>query len=270
MKATVLVDNLGVENMDGEWGLSIYIEYNGKNILLDAGASSLFVENASKLGVDLASVDFAVLSHAHYDHGNGMEDFFHANKKAQFFVRSACQENCYKLEGGEYKYIGIPEGILAAYPERITMAEGRVELAEGIILLPHTTAGLSNIGEREQMYLKEECCYRPDDFAHEQSLVFATPKGLVVFNSCSHGGADNIVREVEEAFPGQKVYGLIGGFHLFNKTEAEVRAFAQRLQENGVQHIVTGHCTGEAAYEMLAEALGDKLEQLRVGLVMEF
>ncbi len=40
MKATVLADNIGSENLPGEWGLSIYIEAAELNILLDCGASS--------------------------------------------------------------------------------------------------------------------------------------------------------------------------------------------------------------------------------------
>ena len=36
MKATVLSDNIPAENLGCEWGLSIFIEYHGKHILLDA------------------------------------------------------------------------------------------------------------------------------------------------------------------------------------------------------------------------------------------
>ena len=50
MLATVLIDNISCGEMEGEWGLSIYIEYNEKNILLDTGASDLFAKNAKKLG----------------------------------------------------------------------------------------------------------------------------------------------------------------------------------------------------------------------------
>ncbi len=46
MRATVLVDNLEHNGLKGEWGLSIYIEYRDKKILLDTGASGLFAENA--------------------------------------------------------------------------------------------------------------------------------------------------------------------------------------------------------------------------------
>ena len=35
MKAKVLVDNITKNQWKAEWGLSIYIEYNGHRILLD-------------------------------------------------------------------------------------------------------------------------------------------------------------------------------------------------------------------------------------------
>ena len=85
MKATVIVDNIG-NIYPGEWGLCIYIENNGKNILLDAGSSNLFIDNAKKLNLNLQAVDYGVLSHAHYDHANGIPAFLDLNKNAMFNV----------------------------------------------------------------------------------------------------------------------------------------------------------------------------------------
>ena len=112
MKATVLVDNIGNENTAGEWGLSFFIEYGGRKVLLDAGASGLFAENALKLGISLAETDYAVLSHAHYDHADGMAEFFGQNTKAKLYLRESCKENCYKEEESRWKYIGIRKGLL--------------------------------------------------------------------------------------------------------------------------------------------------------------
>ena len=61
-------------------------------ILLDAGASSLFLKNAEKLGCEMSRVEYAVLSHAHYDHATGMADFFAANETARFFLREGAAE----------------------------------------------------------------------------------------------------------------------------------------------------------------------------------
>ena len=79
-KLTVIVDNIPQGDIKGEWGLSILVEYNDKKILVDAGASDLFAENMGKLGFDIDAVDYATLSHAHYDHSNGMIRFFKENK----------------------------------------------------------------------------------------------------------------------------------------------------------------------------------------------
>ena len=95
MKVTIVVDNIEHAGIPGEWGFCAYIEQNGKKLLLDTGASNLFAENAEKLNIDLKDIDFAVLSHAHYDHANGMEKFFEINRKATFYLQEGCGENCY-------------------------------------------------------------------------------------------------------------------------------------------------------------------------------
>ena len=89
LKMTVLVDNIAQPPCRAEWGLSILIEADGKAILLDTGASGLFAENAALLGADLAAVDVGVLSHAHYDHSDGLDTFFCLNNTARFLLRSS-------------------------------------------------------------------------------------------------------------------------------------------------------------------------------------
>lgn len=266
MKAVVLVDNIEDNGMKGEWGLSIYIEYNEQKILLDTGASGLFAKNAEKLGISLEDVDCGVLSHAHYDHSDGMARFFEINQKAKFYLREGCGENCYKKKWIFRKYIGIKKGMLDIYSDRIVRVSGDYPLAEGVRLIPHKTPGLSAVGKREQMYRKEGQGWQADDFCHEQSLVFDTREGLVIFNSCSHGGADRIIREVMDSFPGKKAAALIGGFHLFNKPDEFVRRLAKEIRETGIRRVYTGHCTGEQAFGILKEELGDTAFQLKTGL----
>lgn len=269
MKATIVVDNIRNSEMMGEWGLCVYIEYEDKKVLLDAGSSKLFAENAQKLNIDLTKVDYGVLSHAHYDHGNGMEPFFKINEKAEFYIRSACRENCYSQKNYYKKYIGLPKGILKKYKDRIVYASGDYTLADGITLVPHKGQNLEAIGRREKMYLRVKGGFIWDNFAHEQSLVFDTPNGLVIFNSCCHGGAANVINEVAAIFPDKKVLALIGGFHLYNKTDEEVKELAAKIKETGIKYIYTGHCTGDRAFRILQEELGDCVKQLHVGLKME-
>ena len=136
-------------------------------------------------------------------------------------------------------------------------------------LLAHRTPGLSGVGKKAGMYVRKNGRWRPDDFSHEQSLVLDTKEGLVIFNSCSHGGADVIIREAEAAFPGKQIYGLIGGFHLFRSEDQEVRELADRIRKTGIRRICTGHCTGERAMEILKEELGNMAEQIYTGFEIE-
>lgn len=269
-KLTVIVDNTSSGNIKGEWGLSILVEYGDKKILADVGASELFAENMKKLGFSVADVDYATLSHAHYDHSNGMPKFFKENKKAKFYLRETTAENCYARKFLFRKYIGIPKNVLTDYADRIEMVSGDYKLFDGVYLIPHKTQGLEKIGKREMMYQRTSNGWVPDNFSHEQSLVLDTDKGLVIINCCSHGGAVNIINEIKQTFPNKSVYGIIGGFHLFNKSVDEVRKVAEEIEKTGIEFVCTGHCTKDRAYKIMKEKLNDKLLKLKVGLEMEF
>lgn len=270
MKVTVLVDNNKGEGLKGEWGLSFHIEYGDIKVLLDAGLSPLFARNAEMMGIDLNAVDIAVLSHAHDDHANGFDTFFEKNDHAKLYVADGCDENCYDRPHLFYKYAGIPRGIMERRADRITKAEPDMMIAEGVRLLGHTTPGLDKLGLAEKMFLKQGFMkYIPDDFRHEQSLIFELADGVAVFNSCSHAGADNIINEAVKAYPGRRIVAMIGGFHLFNKDDDYVRDFARRVGSTGVETVITGHCTGKKAMGILREELGDKVQELRTGLVFE-
>lgn len=266
MKATVLADNIAKGELKGQWGLSFFIEYEGQKFLLDTGSGSLFRENAEKLGLDLKEVDYGILSHAHYDHANGMAEFFKGNSKAKFFLRDSCKENCFGRRFIFFKYIGIKRGMSKRFAPRIEYVSGDTEITKGVHLIPHKTDGLEAIGKKAGLLKYESGRMLPDNFDHEQSLVFETQKGLVIFNSCSHGGADNIINEIKSTFPDKIIYALIGGFHLYKSSDEEVIALAERIEQTGIEKIVTGHCTGDKALRLLRQHLGDKAEQLYVGM----
>lgn len=264
MRIKILVDNNTRDTLRAEWGLSLYIEYEGHNILLDAGTTGIFADNAKELGIAIDEIEAAVLSHAHYDHADGFERFFQENKRAKCYIRSCCGEDCYDRK--KDKYIGIKQGLLETYTDRFFRAEGDYELLPGAMLLSHKTKGLDKTGEKVGMYRFLDGVWRPDDFAHEQSLVFETEKGLVICNSCCHGGADNIIGEVKQAYPNRKVYALIGGLHLYKAFDEEVLALAEKIRETGIEKVYTGHCTGERAMELLKEALGNTVEEIYTGM----
>lgn len=269
MRIVTVIENTAPAGILCEWGLCLYIEHDGKKYLLDTGMSGRFLENAKRLGIDIGGVDIAVLSHAHYDHAGGMDAFFDANRHARMYISAAAGEDCYKRIAIMRKYIGIPRGTLVRHGHRLVKAGARAQIAPGVWLMAHSAPGLCDIGKRGRLYVKRSGRLLTDDFAHEQSLVFDTGAGLVVLNSCSHAGADNIIGEVRAAFPGAELRAYVGGLHLAHSSDEYVRQYAKRLADMGAPDIYTGHCTGARAVEIMRGVLGDGVKAITTGTVIE-
>ncbi len=266
MKITVLIDNIGKGELKGEWGLSLLIEFNDKRFLLDVGASDTFITNAQHLGLDISSIDFAVLSHAHYDHTGGLATFLEINKTALVYLSANARENCYAGLSFLSKYIGMPQGVINQYRTRVVRVDGVVEITDNVFLVSHSTESLSKIGRRNHLYVRKGLRYIPDDFSHEHTLVFKTQDGLVLMNSCSHSGPDVVVNEVLKVFPGERIKAYVGGLHLFRLNDKEVRSVSERLSACNVEMIYTGHCTGQNAFDILKEDFKEKIHQFNCGM----
>ena len=212
---------------------------------------------------------FGVLSHAHWDHANGMDAFFARNPSAPFYLQASCGEVCFDHSPGLWRYEGPKRGLLDRFAPRLRYVTGAFSPLPGVHLLPHTTPGLARRGAAAGMFCLRAGQWVPDDFSHEQTLVLETPRGLVLLSSCCHAGADTIIREVQAAFPGRPILAIVGGFHLYETPDQEVRALARRLRDTGVAQILTGHCTGERGFALLREELGAQVAQFSTGLVVE-
>ena len=269
-KITVGIDNIPSNGLKKEWGLSLFIEYGEKKILLDTGGSDLFLRNYGKIGLDISDVDYGVLSHAHYDHANGIPAFFEHNSKAKFYVSANTAPDCYGQIAFIRFYSGIPKHMMEDHADRIVKVSDVYKIADGVFIVPHKKGGYPEIGRKGHMLRKTKSGYSPDDLSHEQSLVLETDKGLVILNSCSHSGPGNIIDEVREALPGKHIYGYLGGLHLWNSPESDIRKAANDFLEAGIEYIGTGHCTKNRAFGILKEELGGKIEQFKTGMVMVF
>ena len=273
MKITVLIENTALYTLKSEHGLSFLIEFQGEKYLLDAGSTDTFMENANRLGIALTDIKTCVLSHGHYDHSGGFETYLKENQEAVVYAMAAANKE-YFSASGEWHEIGVPKDVLEEHGRRFKYVDEVTEIARNVYLIPHHTEGLEQIGLRAKLYVKQGEEYLPDDFSHELSLVFDTKNGLVLFNSCSHGGVQNIVREVQEAFPGKKVYAYLGGLHMKGKQDGkeistfskeEIEALVDYLKMYGVEYLYTGHCTGKPAFEMLKTYGGKMVQELTTG-----
>ena len=112
MKICTLMENTAVsEEFTSSHGLSFYIETKNHRILFDMGPDGSFLENAKKLGIDISGVDFAILSHGHYDHGGGLKAFLEANQRG-FGTYTEESVRLFRAHDpdGSLRYIGLPKG----------------------------------------------------------------------------------------------------------------------------------------------------------------
>lgn len=275
MKITVLIENTTQSELVSEHGLSLLIENNGKKYLLDAGQSDKFVANANAMGINLSDVDCGVLSHGHYDHAGGFESFL-AISDASVYAMKGFDGKYYSTFGGLHE-IGVPRVILDKYSKRFITIDKPSEIDRGVYMLPHSTKGLEKIGERTGLLKAENSDMVPDDFRHEQSLVFETPKGLVIFNSCSHGGVCNIYNEVREFFGEMPIHAFIGGLHMKGMkngeeictfSDDEIAQIAELVNSGKISVVYTGHCTGEVGFSKLEKACGNRVKKLYTGKII--
>ena len=74
---------------------------------------------------------------------------------------------------------------------------------------------------------------------------------------------------MRDALPDKPIRAYVGGLHLFHLSEDEVCALAERIRQTDVERIVTGHCTGTRAYELLRRELGEGVVQMHSGMELE-
>ena len=274
MKFKILIENTTKDSLISEHGLSIYIELGDIRILLDSGQSDAFMDNARSMGIDLKEVDFAVLSHGHYDHSGGFDKFLEKYKDIELYAMKDVDLDLYSGSGDKIHYIGVSEELHNKHRDRFKLVDGFKRLRDNVYVVPHNTEGLNEIGKRCKLYKKSGEGFIPDDFSHELSLVIDTRNGLVVFNSCSHGGVINIIEEVKERFPDKRVYAFVGGLHMKGMSDGkeiciysdeELKELINYLLDNNVNKLYTGHCTGAVAYEKLKLIMQDKIEYIYTG-----
>lgn len=273
MRIVTLMENTAVsEEYVCSHGLSLYIETRSHRILFDMGQDGRFLQNAQKLGIDIGSVDVAILSHGHYDHGGGIRAFLEANSQADIHIQKKALGEFYAHDpDGTNRYIGLrPEW--SNHPRVITHT-GDYKLDAGIQIFAGVTGRECYSPANDRLFVSMNGHQIQDLFMHEQNLLLKEGDKMVLVAGCAHNGMVNILKKASMFAPAGIDYA-IGGMHLMNaysdrnKQQMFCRSMAEKLQENSCQYY-TCHCTGTESYQMLKEAMGTQIHYLSAGSILE-
>lgn len=267
MKITSIIENTSKKGLHVEHGLSLYIERDdGQKVLFDMGLSGMFAHNARLLGLSIADVDVAVVSHGHYDHGGGLKTFFQENSKASVYIHKDAFQPHYSLRDTGLRFIGIDKD-WARY-ERLVFCYKLREVSTNMTLFADVQGNCCNpIGNRLLFGPAET---EHDDFRHEQNLIVREVDKVVLFAGCAHRGIVNIIRKAEEV-AGRAPTHVFAGMHLvksgLSKGEEDgfIASLASELMRYEGTTFYTMHCTGEEQYKKLKSIMGNQIEYLACG-----
>lgn len=258
MKLYVLTENTASGKFLAEHGLSYYIEHD-KNILFDTGHSDVYIKNAERLGLNLSTIEDVVLSHGHWDHGNGLE--FLADKKL------VCHPDAFQERYGKGKQenIGLNLSIieLSKKFEIITTLKP-YKVSRNVIYLgeiPRLTAFESQT--------TTFCLYNgEDDFVLDDSgLAINLNNEIIVISGCAHSGICNMIEHAKTVTGISKIRAVIGGFHL-KHNDYQTQETIKYLKTQDIKELYPSHCTGFPALNAFYNEF--EINQLKTGMVLEF
>lgn len=263
----LIEDTKGDNNCLFEHGLSFYVETSGHKLLVDAGASDKFMENAIRLNIDLTQVDALILSHGHYDHSGGIIPFTTVNPRAKIYIHEKAAADYYSEKPDRTYYVGIDKQI-ENLPQTVKVSTETV-IDDELSIFTNVTGRRHWPQGNKKLKKLVDGKFLQDEFEHEQYLIIKSEGNEILMSGCAHNGILNILDRYVE-IKGHEPDVLISGFHMMKSTEytqEEVDTIRQTAYElkNYKTKYYTGHCTGETAYEIMKEILKEQIQYVRSG-----
>jgi len=232
----ILVDNHTVDkNLRICWGFSCLI--NDK-VLFDTGGSNEVLKfNMKKLNILPEKIAKIVISHDHFDHTGGLEAILKQNSNIEIYLLSDFSNELKQK--------------VSSLGAKVVENNEFIEIDKEV----YTT------GKIEGKYA--------GDSISEQAMVIKGKEGLIIVTGCSHPLITDIIERVKKEFSEDRIFIVLGGFHLLEKDIREVELIAEKIKNLEVEKIGPTHCTGEEAIQVFREKFGNNFVQIGVGATLK-
>jgi len=259
MKISVLTDNHAGSNTNAEHGLSYLIEFDGKRILFDTGQSDLFLKNAATMNVSPGNNDMIILSHGHFDHGNGLSHLTGG--------RLICHPGCFvkRYRRQDNISIGLENSKIELSSKfDLQTTDQPLKITENIYFLGEIPR-LTGFESQKTSFVFEDGS--PDFVMDDSALALIMPEGLFVVTGCGHSGIVNTLEYARKVTGISKLYGVMGGLHL-KENDVQTQETIKYIRENNLTHIFPSHCTELPALCAFHKAFS--IRQLETGDILTF
>jgi 7,8-dihydropterin-6-yl-methyl-4-(beta-D-ribofuranosyl)aminobenzene 5'-phosphate synthase len=272
---TLIEDNKCDNNLISEHGLSLYIEYKNKKIILDTGASDNFLKNAINLNINIKNIDYVVITHAHFDHCGGLLSFLKANNKAKIYIKKNEQFETYYKNNKTIDFIGLDIESFSQYYYRFVFIKEDIIQIDDYSYIISKIDMITNITYNNScLKIKKNNLLLNDDFEHELIFVIKENRKTSIFSGCAHKGIINMIHTVKSIFKIKKINNIIGGLHLIenpiiqNPVKTETLDEISNYLKDNVINIYTCHCTGLDAFNYLKKDLKNHINYISTGSII--
>ncbi len=250
-----------------------------RSLLFDFGFSEHGAAfNAEALSLDLSGVEVLALSHGHLDHTGGFAALLQkiGHKGIELYAHPAAFRKSRYIKISDELKLNFP----AFFREQVGEAGAHlVETAEPRALMDGRALFLGEIPRRTPFEKgAPHFCYeeggreKVDPIEDDTGLAFNIKgKGLVVLSGCAHAGIVNTVRHAQELTGVNRIFAVMGGYHLSGADmDAVVAPTTRELKELDPGYIVPTHCTGKVAADYMQTQMPDQFLLNMSGTKMTF
>jgi 7,8-dihydropterin-6-yl-methyl-4-(beta-D-ribofuranosyl)aminobenzene 5'-phosphate synthase len=240
---------------------------NAHTLLFDFGFSEDgAAKNAKTLGVNMAEVEAAALSHGHSDHTGGITNLaaMTGKKNIPFLVHPSAFKSP--------RYIKYSEELKIHFPKltrEMIQSSGFsvIESDKPYYLLDDTILFLGEIPRLTDFekgfpvaHWQKDGKEMWDAIEDDTSVVMSLKdKGLVIVSGCAHAGIINTVNHAIDVTGINKIHVVMGGFHLSGPLfEGIIDRTTQELKKLNPDYIIPMHCTGRKAIMEMEKQMPDK------------
>jgi 7,8-dihydropterin-6-yl-methyl-4-(beta-D-ribofuranosyl)aminobenzene 5'-phosphate synthase len=250
MQVKILFDKEALNrNLYTGWGISFLIE---NRILFDTGENGEWlINNIQQLGLEIDRLQAIVISHDHWDHTGGLWEILKRKKLKVYGCPNFSQEFKIRVRDLGSEFIGLNR-VTKISPRNSSNIRRDPAMAGQGIYLTGEIPGL----------------YAGTDIA-EQAVIIKTANGLSVLTGCSHPGVIKILKKIKSEFPKQKLYLVVGGFHLIEQDARLIKIIVDEFRKLQVNQVGPTHCTGKEAEEIFKAEYKNDFISIRVGQILE-
>ena len=248
MKITILNENNSrIDNyLLAEPAFSALIECKNKKILFDLGYSDVFIKNAKSMNINLNDITDIVISHGHNDHTGGFLYYKPKNNNINIIAHPNIFDKKTDEIGNNY---GCP----------LTLKQLKQHYNLNLTGKPlYLTKNLLFLGKIENNY---------SDDIDDSALVYIMNDKLFIITGCSHSGIINIVNYAKKVTKINKIYGILGGFHLIDKSDEDIKNVSKFLKNENIELLAPCHCCDLRSKILLSEL--NIIKEVCVGDIFE-